>query len=157
MGNEVKNLKKVPKHKLRAERRALEEEQKELRVVIKDLDKAVDEAKDDEIKALKENDGDAIAAIEARIDNLENKISKLEKRYKTNAEALEIYSKILKNNREGAAASTTSIAGCITGLGGLLLGAIGMAAAYDGDREGKLIHKGTLAEAKDAVRKFVKW
>lgn len=139
-----KKLKRKPKWKLIEEQKELQLQQKKLRMETDLLKDNLSKLKDDEIAALQGNDGGTIALIENKISMVRGKIEENDRRYKANAEVLEIYSKIVKNNREGAGATTNSVIGVVTGLGGLVLGGIGLHQAYKSDMEGTLHNKKTL-------------
>ena len=137
-------LKRKPKWKLKEERSELQEQQKVLRMKTEAFSQRLIELKDDMIAALKANDGEAITLLENQIDTIEKRIESYDKRYKTNAEILEIYSKVVKNDKEGNSSTANTAAGWITAIGGLALGAIGLKKAYDSDVEGSLTNKKTL-------------
>lgn len=144
----MKKLQKKPKWKLIKEREEIELQQKKIRMETEELQKNLSNLKDDEIVALKGTDGTAITLIEAKIDSTKEKIAENDKRYKDNANVLETYSKIIKNDREGATSTRNSIIGLVTGLGGLALGGIGLKMAYDSDMEGTLVNKKSLEWVK---------
>ncbi len=130
-------LKRRPKWKLRQERDELQEQQQKLRQETQRLEDRVSELKDNEIAALKANDGTTIAVLEGQIDNLEKKIRKNDERYKNNATVLEVYSKILKNDNDRRNSNAGTIAAWVTGLGGLGLGYLGLKKSYEYDRDGE--------------------
>lgn len=140
----IKKLKRKPKWKLKKERFELQEQQKTIRLETEKLESHVSQLKDDEIAALKANDTSTIEFLDHRIAVLEKKIADNDKRYKANAEILEIYSKIVKNDKEGTSSSVGSAVGTITGLGGLALGIIGLRKAYQSDEVGSMVNKKTL-------------
>lgn len=140
----LRKLKRTPKWKLKKEREEVQEQQKVIRVKLTELEDALDKLKDTEIAALKANDGDAVALVDDQIKAIEKKIENLDKRYKANAEILEIYSKIIKNDREGSSSTAGAWAGWVTAIGGLALGAFGLKKAYDADVSGELTNKKTL-------------
>jgi len=145
MNNAVyKTLKRKPKWKLKEERTELQEIQKVLRTETCELEKHLDRLKSDEIAAFKANDTTSISVLEAQIEMVEKAITEKDKRYKMNADILEVYSKVSKNDKEGDGASVSSAIGAITGLGGLALGFIGLKKAYNSDLEGSLVNKKTL-------------
>lgn len=137
-------LKRKPKWKLKKEREELQEQQKYIRIETEKLEANLSSLKDDEIAALKANDGNSITLIENQIKTIENKISDNDKRYKTNADILEIYSKIIKNDKEGNSSTASTVAAWVTAIGGVALGAIGLKKAYDADLNGDLVNKKTL-------------
>lgn len=130
-------LKRRPKWKLRQERDELQGQQQRLRQENEKLSDRVDQLKDDEIAALKANDGVTIAVLEGQIETFEKKIEKNDRRYKINAEVLEVYSKILKNDNDRRNSNAGTIAAWVTGLGGLGLGYLGLKKSYEYDRDGE--------------------
>lgn len=145
MNNNLFNkLKRKPKWKLKQERDELQMEQKLIRQKCGVYSERLNECKDNEIKALKANDGDSITVIDREIDDLQKKISECEKRYKNNAEVLEIYSKVLKNDREGKSSTIGSWIGALTGLVGAGVAVAGLKMSFKSDEEGTLHRKKTL-------------
>ena len=142
--NLLGKLKKKPKWKLKEERDDLQMEQKLIRQRIKVLEEDLSKLKDDYIVALKGTDGGAIAVLENKIEITEKKIDKHKADYKNNADVLEVYSKVLKNDREGKASSRNSWFGAISSVAGVGLAAFGLKKAYDSDQEGTLVNKKTL-------------
>lgn len=129
----------------------LESEDKELRLTLAKLRKEndilrerLDQLKDDEIKALMANDGTTIAVIEAKIDRVKEKIQDNEERYKRINQYLETDSKTRKNRSDGKNNTAATIVKWVTGIGGLAIGTIGLAAAYQSDMEGSLVNKKTF-------------
>lgn len=137
-------LKKKPKWKLKEERDELQMEQKLIRQSIKEFEASLDKLKDNEIVALKGNDSTTITVIERQIETTEKLIEKYKANYKNNADVLEVYSKVLKNDREGKASSRNSWFGALSSVAGVGLAAIGLKKAYDSDLEGTLVNKKTL-------------
>ena len=144
----MKKLKRKPKWKLKEERDELQMEQKLLRKENETLDTQVQNLKNDLISAFKGNDQSSIAVLEQQIKNLESRIVKNSGRYTNNAEVLEIYSKVLKNDREGKSSMIGSWVGAITGLVGAGAAVAGLKMAYNSDNEGTLVHKKTLEWVK---------
>ena len=142
--NLLGKLKRKPRWKLKEERDDLQMEQKLLRQSLKELDANLSNLKDAEIAALKGNDAGAITVLDQQIKNVERKIEKNKADYKNNAEVLEVYSKVLKNDREGKASSRNSWFGAISSVAGVGLAAFGLKKAYDSDMEGTLVNKKTL-------------
>lgn len=154
--NLFKRLKKQPKWKLRQERDELQMEQKIIRTRNAEYTSRLSACKDNQITALKANDGEAVALMDREIETLTVKIKANNERYKSNAEILEIYSKVLKNDREGKSSAVTGWVGAITGIVGAGAAVAGLKLAYNSDREGTLIGKKTLEWAKSLplFRKF---
>lgn len=142
--NLLGKLKRKPKWKLKEERDELQMEQKLLRKSLKDYEERLNDLKSDEIIALKGNNSGAIAVLDQQIKNTERKIEKAKADYKNNAEVLEVYSKVLKNDREGKASSRNSWFGALSSVAGIGLAAFGLKKAYDSDQEGTLVNKKTL-------------
>ena len=142
--NLLAKLKRKPKWKLKEERDDLQMEQKLIRQAVKEFEANVDKLKDDEIIALKGNDSTAITVIDRQIETTEKLIEKYKANYKNNAEVLEVYSKVLKNDREGKASSRNSWFGALSSVAGVGLAAFGLKKAYTSDQEGTLVNKKTL-------------
>lgn len=151
-------LKRKPKWKLREERDDLQMEQKLLRQKQKSLEENLSALKDDQISALKANDGGTVAVLDRKVELTEKQIARIKADYKDNADLLEVYSKVLKNDREGKAASRNSWFGALSSVAGVGLAAFGLKKAYDSDMEGTLINKKTLDWVKGLpiIRSFGK-
>ena len=156
--NLLGKLKRKPKWKLKEERDDLQMEQKLIRNQIKEFEANLDKLKDDEIVALKGNDSTSIAVIERQIETTEKLIEKYKANYKNNADVLEVYSKVLKNDREGKASSRNSWFGALSSVAGVGLAAFGLKKAYTSDQEGTLVNKKTLDWVKGLpiIRSFGK-
>lgn len=140
----ISKLKRTPKWKLNQERDDLQMEQKLLRNRIKELENHLDKLKDDEIAAFKGNDSSTITVLDHQIQATEELIKKAKADYKDNADVLEVYSKVLKNDREGKSASRNSWFGALGTIAGAGLAAVGLKKAYDSDEAGTLVNKKTL-------------
>ena len=147
-----KKLKRKPKWKLRKEREELQEQQRLLRLETEKLEARLSGLKDDEIVALKGNDGESIAVIESQIKKITSKIEANDKRYKNNADILEVYSKIIKNDKEGNNSTATTVAAWVTGIGGLALGYLGLKKSYEYDMDGEK----PLLVIRPKTREFMK-
>ena len=156
MFNSKKNRKS--KWKIKQERDELQLMQQRLRMGVEVFEKRIAELKDEEIQAFKDNDGAKIAELETKINDLNEKIEKIDKRYKANADILETYSKIVKNDREGVSSNSNAIVGAITGLGGLGLAYFGLRQSYTADVDGLLPNKKTFEWVKNLpiIRNFGK-
>lgn len=152
--NLIRKLKRRPKWKVADERDDLMFEQQLLRKENAELEAQLSISKDNEIAALKSNNGAAIAVLDREIESLEKKIANNERHYKANAELLEVYSKVLKNDREGKAAHLGSVVGAVTGVIGAGAAVGGLIAAYHNDEGGGLINKKTFEWAKSLLPKF---
>lgn len=140
----MKKLRRKPQWKLQEERDELQLEQRQLRTETGILKARLNELRDNRTKAINANDESSLIVTDNLIEFVETKISENDKRYKTNAEVLEIYSKVVKNDKEGKSLLRNSLIGAATGLGGLALAAIGLKKAYQSDMEGTLVNKKTL-------------
>lgn len=154
----IGKLKKKPKWKLREERDDLQMEQKNLREKLKELEENLSALQSDEIAALKANDTTTITLLDHKIEVTGKKIARIKADYKENADVLEVYSKVLKNDREGKASSRNSWFGALSTVTGIGLAAFGLKKAYDSDVEGTLINKKTLDWVKGLpiIRNFGK-
>lgn len=156
--NLLSKLKRKPKWKLKEERDELQMEQKLLRQRLKEFEDNLSSLKDDQIAALKANDATTIAVLDHKIDATEKKIVRIKADYKDNADVLEVYSKVLKNDREGKASSRNSLFGALSTVTGIGLAWVGLKKAYDSDQEGTLVNKKTLDWVKGLpiIRNFGK-
>ena len=156
--NLLSKLKRKPKWKLREERDDLQMEQKLLRQNQKELEANLSALKDAQIVALKSNDSGSIAVLDRKIELAEKQIARIKGDYKDNADVLDVYSRVLKNDREGKAASRNSWFGALSSVAGVGLAAFGLKKAYDSDQEGTLVNKKTLDWVKGLpiIRSFGK-
>lgn len=139
-----KKLRRKPRWKVKEERNELMLQQKKIRLEIEKLEAQVDNLKDDEIVALKGNDGATIALIEEKIRVAEEKIAQLDKRYDSNKSAEKVYSEVMKNDSDSDNNTLATVVGVITGLGGLAIGGVGLMKAYQSDEDGTLVRKKTF-------------
>lgn len=146
--NLLKKLKRKPKWKLKEERDDLQMEQRLLRRRNDILSNELEQRKTEEIAALKADNQTAITLLDRQISDIEKKINENEKHYKNNAEVLEIYSKVLKNDREGKSSMVASWVGAVTGLVGAGVAVTGLRMSFKSDEEGGLINKKTLEWVK---------
>ncbi len=140
----MKKLERKPKQTLKMERQELQDQQKVLRVRRDELDKHKRDLKDNLDVAKKAKQADAVTLIESQIKSLEDEISKISDTYMKNAEILEIYSKVLKNDKEGKSTSIGAVIGAVTGLGSLVLGGLSLKKAYQSDVDGTMVNKKVL-------------
>ena len=140
----TKKLEKKPKHTLKAEREELQDIQKNLRVRKEALATRKDELQDDLNLAYKANDGDSITLLEHQIKTTKDEIDMVSQDYKANAEILEVYSKVLKNDADGRASNIGAIVGAVSGAGALVLGGLSLKKAYAADNDGTMKNKGVL-------------
>ena len=139
-----RRLRRKPRWKVREERNELMLQQKKLRLETEKLEAQIDNLKDDEIVALKGNDGTAIAVIEEKIRAAQEKIAQNDKRYKDNESALKVYSEVAKNDSDSDNNTLATVVGVITGIGGLAIGSVGLFKAYQSDEDGTLVRKKTF-------------
>lgn len=140
----MKKLQKKPKQTLKMERQELQDSQAVLRVRQRELDRRLAELKDDLDAARKAKQNDNVILLESQIKTIEEDISKISDSYRKNAEVLEIYSKVLKNDKEGKATGVGAAVSAITGLGALVLGGLSLKKAYQSDIDGTMKNKGVL-------------
>lgn len=134
-------LKRKRKKKLKEERDAVMAYEESLRVketaVLQEI-----VALQSELESLTEEDD-----REAKKQTIQSKKEELELIMKLRQETkdvLKVYSEILKDDREGRAASRNSIFSGIFSIGSLTVGAIGLGAAFQSDNEGTLINRHTF-------------
>lgn len=140
----MKRLSGKPKQTLRMERQELQDQQAVLRVRKSELDRRRTELKNDLDAAKKAKQSDNVILLESQIKSIEEDISKISDSYMRNAEVLEIYSKVLKNDKEGKATGVGAAVGAVTGLGALGLGWLSLKKAYQSDLDGSMVNKKVL-------------
>ena len=140
----MKKLEKKPKQTLKMERQDLQDQQAVLRVHRSELERRRDELKGDLDVARKAKQNDNVILLESQIKSIEDDISKISDSYMKNAEVLEIYSKVLKNDKEGKSTSIGAAVGAVTGLGALGLGWLSLKKAYQSDLDGSMVNKKVL-------------
>lgn len=140
----MKKLERKPKQTLKMERQELQDQQAVLRVHRSELERRRTELKNDLDAAKKAKQNDAVILLESQIKSIEEDISKISDSYMKNAEVLEIYSKVLKNDKEGKSTSVGAAVGAVTGLGALALGWLSLKKAYQSDIDGSMVNKKVL-------------
>lgn len=140
----MKKLERKPKQTLKMERQELQDQQKVLRVRRDMLDRHKQDLKDDLEVAKQAKQADTVTLLESQIKSLEEDISKISDTYMKNAEILEIYSKVLKNDKEGKSTSVGAVIGAVTGLGSLVIGGLSLKKAYQSDVDGTMVNKKVL-------------
>ena len=105
----MKRLAKKPKQTLKMERQELQDQQKVLRIRRDELDRRKQELKNNLDLAKQAKQSDTVTLLESQIKGLEDDISKISDTYMKNAEILEIYSKVLKNDQESKSSSIGAI------------------------------------------------
>lgn len=140
----MKKLERKPKQTLKMERQELQDQQAVLRVHRSELERRRDELKGDLDVARKAKQNDNVILLESQIKSIEDDISKISDSYMKNAEVLEIYSKVLKNDKEGKSTSIGAAVGAVTGLGALGLGWLSLKKAYQSDLDGSMVNKKVL-------------
>ena len=140
----MKMLEKKPRQTLKMERQELQDSQAVLRVRQRELDRRLTELKSDLDAARKAKQNDTVILLESQVKGIEEDISKISDSYMKNAEVLEIYSKVLKNDKEGKSTSVGAAVGAVTGLGALGLGWLSLKKAYQSDLDGSMVNKKVL-------------
>ena len=140
----MKMLEKKPRQTLKMERQELQDSQAVLRVRQRELDRRLTELKSDLDAARKAKQNDTVILLESQVKGIEEDISKISDSYRKNAEVLEIYSKVLKNDKEGKSTSVGAAVGAVTGLGALGLGWLSLKKAYQSDLDGSMVNKKVL-------------
>lgn len=144
-----KKLMRRNKRQLREERDDLILEQQVLRKKVYVLQNNLDGLNKSIQDAYKANDQATIETLDPKINRTREKIEECKKLYKDNTISLKVYSEILKNDKEGSAVERNSWFGALGTVSGVLLGGIGLKAAYRTDREGSLENKKTLSWFRD--------
>lgn len=140
----MKRLEKKPKQTLKMERQELQDQQAVLRVHRSELERRRAELKNNLDTARKAKQNDTVILLESQIKSIEEDTSKISDSYMKNAEVLEIYSKVLKNDKEGKSTSVGAAVGAVTGLGALGLGWLSLKKAYQSDIDGSMVNKKVL-------------
>lgn len=138
-----------PKRELREERDDLTMEQAILRKKVYTLREHLDSLMRSYQTACKANDTKMIEQLDPKINRTREKIDEYKKQYKENYLALKVYSEILKNDKEGTAVERNSWFGALGTVSGVVLGGVGLRAAYKTDIEGRMINKGTHSWFRD--------
>lgn len=141
---ELRKLRKKSRRTLRLERQELQDEQENIRNSRHRLETRSDKLVEALIAAVKDKNDEGVEVIKNEINVIKNEIKELEAKYKTNAEALELYSRVIKNDKEGTSSTIGATVGAVTGLGALGLGAFSLKKAYDSDTNGTLVNKKVL-------------
>lgn len=149
----LKNLKRKPKWKITQERDELLASQKSLRSETDELKDLLIKLQTEERDALINNDESRITELDVKINAVVDKIAKNDERYKNNANILEVYSKIVKNDREGGSSRSNAVVGAVTGLGGMALGYFGLRKSFQSDMDGTMHNKKTLEWVKSFFMK----
>ena len=139
-----KSSKKTRRWNVEAEKNELLLQQKKLREENEEIERQIALIEAEQIEAYKNNDGDKIALNEAKLEALNNRLARNDKRYKDNQEAVDTYSKITKNKSDSGNNVVGTIVSVITGFGGLAIAAIGLKKAYESDEDGTLVRKKTF-------------
>lgn len=129
---------------MRRERNELQLVQKDLRERKGVLDSQLRMATATLVAAMDAKNDTIVELTKSQITRINEEIERITKEYKENYQALEIYSKILKNDKEGTASTIGSIVGAATGATGIYLGVKSLTKAYETDTEGKMKNKGVL-------------
>ena len=147
------------KRELREERDDLTLEQEILRKKIMTLKGNLTGLEETMRIACKKNDAELIEELDPKINRAKSEIEECKEAYKANYLALKVYSEILKNDKEGSACERNSWFGAFGTVSGVVLGGLGLRAAYKTDTEGRMTNKGTLGWFRDIpniIRNFSK-
>ena len=147
------------KRELREERSDLTVEQEILRKRITMLKGNLKGLEESYQIACKKNDTELIEQLDPKINRAKAEIEECKESYKANYLALKVYSEILKNDKEGDAVERNSWFGALGTVSGVVLGGLGLRAAYKTDVEGRMTNKGTLSWFRDIpniIRNFSK-
>ena len=141
---------------MRRERDELELVQKNLRERKAELDERLRMATATMLAAMDAKNDTIVELSKKQIERINAEIEKITKEYKENYQALEIYSKILKNDKEGDSSIIASIVGAATGATGIYLGIRSLNKAYETDTEGKMKNRGVLDIFNKVLQKLQK-
>lgn len=140
----MKKLERKPKQTLRQERQELQDNQKILRVKKAELEARKAQLLENLDLAKKAKKADEVTYLESVIKMTKDDISEVSESYMKNAEVLEVYSKVLKNDKEGKSSIVGATVGAVTGLGALGLGWLSLKKAYQSDLDGSMVNKKAL-------------
>ena len=143
----LKIARKMSKKRLNEEQQVVEAEQEKLRERRDDCETELRRL-NEEIKAKLRN-GEDDTALEKELKLVEAEIDRIDAKMTRNAEMLEIYSKVVKNRRDGGCGIANAVTGAVTGVAS----ALGIALALGVDREGGLVDKTTLQLSQFFSRK----
>ena len=143
----IKKVKRMSKKRLAEEQQVVEAEQQELRERRDDCETELRRL-NDEIKAKLRN-GEDDTQLEMELKLVEDEIDRIDAKMTRNAEMLEIYSRVVKNRRDGGCGIANAVTGAITGVAS----ALGIALALGVDREGGLVDKTALQLSQFFARK----
>jgi len=144
MANKNDELKRKSRQTLAKEENDLKARQAVLRARKEKLQDRREDLRDDLILAMKEKDETLQAVINKQLDEIRNDLREINEEYKVNSDALENYSKVVKNKDEGKSSLVgTLFAGLGTGAA-IWLGKKSLDRAYEADVEGTLVNKKSL-------------
>lgn len=144
MANKNDELKGKSRQTLNREQKDLQDRQALLRTRKEKLQDRREDLRDDLYKAMKAENEAAQAIINKQLDEIRNDLKEINEEYKTNSDALENYSKVIKNKDEGKSSLVgTLFAGLGTGAA-IWLGKKSLDKAYEADVEGTLVNKKSL-------------
>lgn len=144
MANKNDELKRKSRQTLAKEENDLKARQAVLRARKEKLQDRREDLRDDLILAMKEKDETLQAVINKQLDEIRNDLREINEEYKVNSDALENYSKVVKNKDEGKSSLVgTLFAGLGTGAA-IWLGKKSLDKAYEADVEGTLVNKKSL-------------
>lgn len=136
----IKDLRKKRKQTVRRERTDLQNRQAEIRARKERLQERREDLRDELAAANEANKQDVIN----RLNEIKSDIDEINSEYKQNVEALECYSKVLKNDKEG---NSSLLKVLVTGIGtgfAIKLGKDSLDMAYRADEEGLMVNKKCL-------------
>lgn len=137
-------LKSLNRQTLEKEQKDLQDRQAYLRKKKETLQERREDLRDTLYKAMAAKDETTRSLADKQLDELRNDIQEINSEYKTNSEALEKYSMVIKNKDEGKSSIWgTLFAGVGTGAA-IWLGKKSLDKAYEANVEGQLVNKGPL-------------
>lgn len=149
-------LKKTKKRKLREEKQEIVNQQEILHTKRREYEQNKDLLVKTLMAAVEAKNDSAVDVAKIQIEIIQKEIEKIDSKIKENATVLKLYTEALKNDREGKASRDNSIAGWVIGLGGLGLGALGTALAYNSDEDGSPVRKNVLSSARDVIGNVIR-
>lgn len=149
MSTMLETLKKKNRQTLEAERKDLQDRQAFLRVSRDELKDSRKKLRETYYAACKANDSTTKEVLEKELKDIKEDIAEIDKEYQTNSTSLELYSKVLKNRKEGNGLLLGTL---FTGLGtaaAIILGKKSLDLAYETDTTGGLVNKKVIEVFKN--------
>lgn len=144
MSNTMFKLTRKPRRKVKEEKEAIALQQQKLRTEIEELEAELNELMEKESKAIADNDSVEIARLGAKIEGIEKKIARNEKRHKDNVDILKSYTDTINAEPTKTSNTAKTIVDIVVKLGGLAIGSVGLYKAYESDEAGTLVRKKTI-------------